>query len=96
MYSHWSLNTAFVDFMRLRNVVFSGSAILALLEPNILVPNDLDGYVPLGAMDLVRDFLQSHTPYVQFVKPRMVGNQDSADGYVCDGTSDTGVLAVPG
>ncbi|KAJ2924552.1 hypothetical protein H1R20_g12535, partial [Candolleomyces eurysporus] len=89
----WSLPNAFVEFMKNHDVVFSGSAVLALLEPDSLTPNDLDTYVPLGALPAVEAFLSTHTLYIAFDNLRS-SLGDEADEYVSDGTADTGVNAV--
>ena len=51
--------------MKDERAVISGSAVLALMEPNLIEPNDLDVYVPLGALKTMHTFLSQHTDYVK-------------------------------
>jgi hypothetical protein len=75
--------------MVLHNLIFSGSAILALLQPDCFIPNDLDVYVPLGKLKDIEEYLTAHTSYVKFSK---LGSflEDATDSYVSDGTDNTG------
>ncbi|RXW15706.1 hypothetical protein EST38_g10150 [Candolleomyces aberdarensis] len=91
--SQWSLPNSFSEFMNTHNIVFSGSAVLALLEPECVTPNDLDAYVPLGALEDVHTFLSQHTFYVKFNNLR-VGLPDAAVGYISDSSADTGINDV--
>jgi hypothetical protein len=87
--SKWSFPRDIFSFMESHNLVFSGSAILALLEPGCFRPNDLDAYVPHGTLGAVHDFLTHHTYYARTTKPP-TEVQDATDGYVSDGSIDTG------
>ncbi|RXW20954.1 hypothetical protein EST38_g4877 [Candolleomyces aberdarensis] len=91
--SGWTLPWAILDFMKEHDMIFSSSAILALLEPDCLTPNDLDAYVPLGGLSAAHSYLCDRTAYVQTQK-QQVGLVDATDGYVSDGTADTGVNNV--
>jgi hypothetical protein len=89
--SRWSLPQGFTRLMLLQKLIISGSAILALLQPDCFIPNDLDAYVSFGHLKFIEEYLNTHTPYVKFSKVgTFLMNMDQTDTYVADGTGDTG------
>jgi hypothetical protein len=86
----WGLPPSFLEFMETYNIIFSGSAILALLMPDCLVPNDLDVYIPLGNLPTVLHFISVNTAYQLWSRTRPIV-QDATDAYVSDGTANTGM-----
>ncbi|RXW16787.1 hypothetical protein EST38_g9063 [Candolleomyces aberdarensis] len=63
--ANWKLPPETLDFMREHNIVLSGSAVLAIVEPGSVEPNDLDMYVPRGGMGEVEEFLLTNSEYVK-------------------------------
>ncbi|KAJ2917235.1 hypothetical protein MD484_g3162, partial [Candolleomyces efflorescens] len=55
------------DIMRTEKIVFSGSAILGMMDRSFK-PRDLDGYVPRGRIEAVEEFLKNHTQYVKVMQ----------------------------
>ncbi|RXW18751.1 hypothetical protein EST38_g7117 [Candolleomyces aberdarensis] len=88
----WWLPGETFRFMKDHNMVISGSAVLAIAEPNSVVPNDLDMYVPRGGMPAVQDFLSQHTEYVK-VPDGAVGLSEEEQEYASD-PLESGVKAV--
>jgi hypothetical protein len=63
--SRHGLPMATLDFMKEEKVVFSGSAVLDVMEPGQFVPNDLDIYVKSDGLEAVETFLCQHSLYVK-------------------------------
>jgi hypothetical protein len=71
----WSLPEGIYGFMKEQQIVFSGLAILALMEPGTFHVKDLDVYIPIGTLANVDVFLLEHTLYV-----KLPGTQKAIQG----------------
>jgi hypothetical protein len=67
-------------FMKENKIIISGSVALDLLEPNCVVPNDVDFFVPAGTLDAMEAFLKDRTNFVKRAKP--AHGLDFGDTYV--------------
>ena len=75
-------------------MVWSGSAVLEIAHPGSAVPNDLDMYVPFGAMEAVHEFLSLHTGYVKVVRRDLDEDTEEGGGDYSDLATETGIYPI--